>query len=1129
MAQEFIAGRYAEIIGSRRQGGQGDVFKAVDLVDNGRFVAVKVIPGTQDPINTVFFHRETDALARLDHPNITGLLDKGFDASLGVYYIVLEWIPSTLVDWLAALDEPPGWDDLCENVGLPLSHALAHAHAQNVLHRDIKPTNILWDGSKPLLADFGISKIKSQVAAPGDATVVDHASTPFAPPERVTKAASNRDVHGLAATLLRCLVPFELKTYSDIDRALSDSRDGIDVPDRAMDLLKRCLSNDPSVRPKDGQILDFELRKMHTDRSRKWRAQTQLVLTLAPQARAQLQRERLDLSPEQTVETLMGSATYAVPRRSVSMPGPGAPLTPDEFDLVGDELLLHVQHTSQGMVCNRAGVRDFYELERRRRMPGAVLLPSDEYIWTARPPRQQLAAIQAARALRSLLSQAIQDAEDRESERFRQARLDGWSRLIEAKEELDRKLEDPVGYSLESRSWNTAKLRLTNEPREDIVDQDLLARDNSRPSTINVPCNVEEVDGDEALVRINGNPDDFPEDGLLVRNRTASTSAVRRQREALGAIRDERSLRTDLRSLVLDPSGSSPSRPVEFASQHVNLDDDKRVAVANALGAPDLFLVEGPPGTGKTSFICELVAQHLQARPNDRILLVSQMHVALDNAVSRLDKAGVSGIVRLSTREDRVAVDAAHLLLPNKLRAWIAEVRQRAAQGLEQLVASAGVSAPRLHLAFAAEEAAAALRLKDRRQEELEAFDSATGDDDVADELRDRLTRAEQAADAAVEAVQAHVERQGVRVDVPLSISGLTQLSTSCLDGQAEAENLRDIMHAQADWLASLQDPRSAELLFLPKQSVIAGTCMGFLSNQNVRDIDFDLCIVDEASRATSTELFVPMVRSRRWVLVGDTKQLPPMREEVMDYPEIVEAYDLNELLGTDSLFSILVAESPQECRASLITQHRMALPIGNLISKTFYGEQLVHDPHPSLDGHALRDQSRVVWYSTSRREKRYEDSSQVRSSSNSVEVDIVCDRLRQLDEKVAKGEVRRLDGASVEVLVLTGYQRQLLMLDRAIRSLRLPHLEVKVKTIDAVQGQEADVVIFSVTRSNARLEMGFLAESFGEGRINVALSRARELLWVVGDSEFCAAKDGPLKRVLEHISNAKGCGMEFV
>ncbi|MHA7157033.1 AAA domain-containing protein [Glutamicibacter endophyticus] len=1121
MAQEIIAERYVAIRGSHRQGGQSDVFKAVDL-NGGHQVAVKVIPGSKDAINAIFFKRETDALERLDHPNVARLFDKGFDAARGDYYIVFEWIPATLADWLAGLGEPPGWDDLCETVALPLSSALAHAHANGVLHRDIKPTNVLWNDSGPLLADFGISKIKNQVAAPGDATVVDHASVPYAPPENVTKTASNRDVHGLAATMVRCLVPYELLNYADIARALSED---IDVPDEVMDLLKRCLSNEPSIRPKDGQVLDFELRKIHAKRSRKWRAQSELVVNLTSNVRKELQRVRPDSSPERSIEMLMGTATYAVPR--FERKGAPAILTADEFDLVGDELCLIVRFTPAGMVCTRADVRDFYQLEVRRRSAAAVLLPSDKYIWTARPPASSLAAYHAAKELQELLRQAIQDAEDRDSERFRQSRLDGWSRLIEAKEELDRKLEDRVEYSLSSRQSTTANLQLSREPGEAILDQELLARETERPmSGTGVSCIVEELDGDEATVRISGNPADFPEDGVLVRNRKASNTAVRRQREALSALRDQRSLRPDLRDLVLDPSSSSPAQPVEFAPINSGLDDDKKVAVAKALGAPDIFLVQGPPGTGKTSFICELAAQHLSARPHDRILLVSQMHVALDNAVGRLDRAGIDGIVRLSTREDQVAHEATHLLLPNKIDAWIKDVRYRAGQGLEQLAASASVSVPGLRLAFAAEEAAAALRLLDQRKAELESFDPQDSDD-VGDELADRLDRAEKAAALALDTVR----QQAVDANVagPVSRESLTQLSAAGLGGNPDAARLIDIMRAQADWLASLRDPRSAEPLFLPKQSVIAGTCMGFLGNQSVRDMDFDLCIVDEASRATSTELFVPMVRSRRWVLVGDTKQLPPMREEVMDHSELVDTYNLDELLGSDSLFSILVAESPNECRASLVTQHRMARPIGQLISKSFYGEKLVHDPHPSLEGVLLSGQPRVVWFSTSRRESRHEDSTKAKSSSNSTEVDVVCRRLRRLEDMARKGGVRRLDGKRIEVLVLTGYQRQLHMLDRAVRVLDLPHLDISVKTIDSVQGREADVVIFSVTRSNVRLDMGFLSESFGEGRINVALSRARELLWIIGDSEFCDAKDGPLKRVLNNIELIDDCRTEYL
>ncbi|MGR6998332.1 C-terminal helicase domain-containing protein [Yinghuangia aomiensis] len=86
----------------------------------------------------------------------------------------------------------------------------------------------------------------------------------------------------------------------------------------------------------------------------------------------------------------------------------------------------------------------------------------------------------------------------------------------------------------------------------------------------------------------------------------------------------------------------------------------------------------------------------------------------------------------------------------------------------------------------------------------------------------------------------------------------------------------------------------------------------------------------------------------------------------------------------------------------------------------------------------------------------------------------------------------------------------------------------VQVKTVDAVQGREADVVIFSVTRSNLTGELGFLADRY-QGRVNVALSRARELLWMVGDSEFCSSREGPLKRVLSHITSTAGGRVQYL
>jgi superfamily I DNA and/or RNA helicase len=79
------------------------------------------------------------------------------------------------------------------------------------------------------------------------------------------------------------------------------------------------------------------------------------------------------------------------------------------------------------------------------------------------------------------------------------------------------------------------------------------------------------------------------------------------------------------------------------------------------------------------------------------------------------------------------------------------------------------------------------------------------------------------------------------------------------------------------------------------------------------------------------------------------------------------------------------------------------------------------------------------------------------------------------------------------------------------------PHLEIECNTIDTIQGREADVVIFSVTRSNEDRRAGFLGEI---ARINVALSRAREVLIIVGDDEFVRQANGAdsLLRVLRYI-----------
>lgn len=1125
-----IAERYAEIANTRRVGGQAEVFQAADLHQSGRPVAVKVVPAQSDAIYRIYFERETAALRKLDHPNIASLLDSGTDAGAGLYYVVLDWVPETIKGWLGAHSEPPGWDDVADVIALPLASALAHSHSMSVLHRDIKPGNVLWDGEKPLLADFALSKIKDQIAGAHDATVVGMTSAPWAPPDQASRGSARFDVYGLAATLLQCVTPWELLDYPDLARALDEA----DVPPEVLDLLGRALEPDPAKRQADGQVLHLELQAIQTARSRKWHKQKVLSFELSGSARRSLEEASDGRAAEAVIAHRLGSATYVVPRLAEDPRGQ-ATLTAEEFRLVGDQVeLMLIFKSPHQLFCKWAELRDFEELERWRQHQDAVTLDARDIAWTAMPPVNPQQAAMAAVELHTQLEKIVQDSGDRYSDRFKQVRLNSWSQLVDAKEQLEKRLEEPITYTRVSRAGNEFNLETITPLAAAILDQERTARAVDEPTSRGVPVTVVEVDGTDFTVRATRNGADLPLNGVLVRDRTPSQAAIRRQKSALSSLREGSAARPHLRELVLDPSLATAPEPVSFEPITAGFDDDKKVAVSKALGSQDIFLVEGPPGTGKTSFICELVSQYLAARPGDKVLLVSQMHVAIDNAVTRLYKSGVTSVVRLSSRDDSVDAEASHLLLSNKLTAWTVEIARGARQGMAVLAEREGVSIADVSLALSAEEALASLRQKKQSEEALGPMDAEDrlDNEDLTEEratlLADYL-RAADRADAAIESMRTAAAELGMTVPSFLEEAQLETLVAALLGGRNTDQRFRELLRTQGDWLSSLNDPKATEPMFLPTQSVVAGTCMGFLANANIQDMQFDLCIIDEASRATAPELLVPMTRAKRWVMVGDTKQLPPMVEEVFDHKDLVESFNLDKVFLTASLFGTLLGEAPEACRTRLVTQHRMAVPIGELISTSFYDGTLIHDPVPVLVADSVTDEDRLVWFSTSRRSNRHEESRYggSSSSSNKLEAVQVAELVKRLDSEAAVGKFARIDGGRLEVLVLSGYRAQCTEIERALRRTTLSHVAVQVKTVDAVQGREADVVLFSVTRSNLSGDLGFLSDRF-QGRINVALSRAREVLWIVGDSEFANSKDGPLRRVLSHINSNSAGRIEY-
>ncbi len=144
-------------------------------------------------------------------------------------------------------------------------------------------------------------------------------------------------------------------------------------------------------------------------------------------------------------------------------------------------------------------------------------------------------------------------------------------------------------------------------------------------------------------------------------------------------------------------------------------------------------------------------------------------------------------------------------------------------------------------------------------------------------------------------------------------------------------------------------------------------------SIKGIQDVAFDLCIVDEASKATPTEVLVPLSRSRRWILVGDQKQLPPFVDQELDEKEVLGKYGLTNVELSHTLFDRLHELLPRCSKAALTTQYRMVREIGDLISNCFYDGQLVscRDDRDRNLGSVLPRP--VLWLDTSRLAYRFE------------------------------------------------------------------------------------------------------------------------------------------------------------
>ncbi|MDP9498219.1 MAG: serine/threonine protein kinase, partial [Actinomycetota bacterium] len=246
-----VAGRYrvGRLLG---RGGMADVYAAVDE-RTGDEVAVKLFrdPAGHDPERSVADEART--LARLRHPGLVALLDAGEDD--GWPYCVMTLVDGpTLAQRMA--DGPLDPAETAR-IGAAVAAALAHVHAQGVVHRDVKPANVLLtaDG-RPLLGDFGIARLVDATRVTRTSLTMGTAS--YLAPEQVTGGHLGPpvDVYGLGLVLLECLTGRREYPGPALESALArlHRRPALpaDLPGGWAALLERMTADDPAARPTAG-------------------------------------------------------------------------------------------------------------------------------------------------------------------------------------------------------------------------------------------------------------------------------------------------------------------------------------------------------------------------------------------------------------------------------------------------------------------------------------------------------------------------------------------------------------------------------------------------------------------------------------------------------------------------------------------------------------------------------------------------------------------------------------------------------------------------------------------------------------------------------------------------------------
>ena len=260
------------------------------------------------------------------------------------------------------------------------------------------------------------------------------------------------------------------------------------------------------------------------------------------------------------------------------------------------------------------------------------------------------------------------------------------------------------------------------------------------------------------------------------------------------------------------------------------------------------------------------------------------------------------------------------------------------------------------------------------------------------------------------------------------------------------------------------------------KQAQVILTTNSSAATRSLSNIQFDIAIIDEASQATIPSVLIPINKAKKFILIGDHKQLPP----------VIANNDCKYL--KKSLFEELIEKYPKQSQELLI-QYRMNEILMNFPNRKFYENKLICSEKSKnyyLDCGVLEKydcSSPLIFIDTSNNDNNKETHiNHSYSFKNDLEIKIV---LKIIDMYLNKGIHTK------DIGVITPYAKQSQQISKKTK--------VAVESVDGFQGGERDIIIISLVRSNNEGKVGFLNDL---RRLNVSLTRAKKKLIIIGNRE---------------------------